>query len=75
ALQQAAPEAAPTTIAATLAAYREGRSTPGKVVAELLARIESAGRDEVWISRVPPKQLKQQAAALDLMLQIKGEAV
>ncbi|MFX6118771.1 hypothetical protein ABTE85_21150, partial [Acinetobacter baumannii] len=60
ALQQAAPEAAPTTIAATLAAYREGRSTPGKVVAELLARIESAGRDEVWISRVPPKQLKQQ---------------
>lgn len=75
ALQQAAPEAAPTTIAATLAAYREGRSTPGKVVAELLSRIESAGRDEVWISRVPPKQLKQQAAALDLMLQIKGEAV
>jgi allophanate hydrolase len=44
-------------------------------VAELLARIDSAGRDEVWISRVPPKQLKQQAAALDLMLQIKGEAV
>jgi len=63
------------TIATTLAAYRDGSSTPGKVVASLLAQIDGAGRDEVWISRVPAKQLKQQAAALDLMWQIKGEAV
>ena len=79
AIQNPAPSAteatAPITIAATLAAYREGRSTPGKTVAELLARIDSAGRAEVWISRVPAKQLRQQAAALDLMWQIKGEAV
>ncbi|WP_343722601.1 allophanate hydrolase [Herbaspirillum seropedicae] len=67
--------AAPATIAATLAAYRNGSSTPGKTVASLLALIEQADREEVWISRVPAKQLKQQAAALDLMWQIKGEAV
>jgi len=66
---------APTTIAATLAAYRNGSSSPGKTVASLLAQIEQADRDEVWISRVPANQLKQQAAALDLMWQIKGEAV
>ncbi|WP_083657806.1 allophanate hydrolase [Herbaspirillum camelliae] len=67
--------AAPSTIAATLAAYRNGSSSPGKTVASLLAQIEQADRDEVWISRVPANQLKQQAAALDLMWQIKGEAV
>lgn len=67
--------AAPVTIASTLAAYRNGSSTPGKTVASLLALIEQADREEVWISRVPAKQLKQQAAALDLMWQIKGETV
>lgn len=63
------------TIPALLGDYRHGATTPGKVVAELLSRIEASDRHEVWISRVPAKQLKQQAAALDLMLQIKGEAV
>jgi allophanate hydrolase len=65
----------PSTIAALLAAYRDGHATPGKTIAEVLARIEAADRDEVWISRVPAKQLRQQAATLDLMLQIKGAAV
>ncbi|KAF1046578.1 MAG: Allophanate hydrolase [Herbaspirillum frisingense] len=63
------------TISALLQAYRSGAATPGKMIADLLARIEASGRDEVWISRVSAKQLKQQAAALDLMLQIKGETV
>ncbi|MCA1323288.1 allophanate hydrolase [Herbaspirillum sp. alder98] len=67
--------AAPTSIGALLAAYRDGSLTPGKLIGDLLTRIDSAARDEVWISRVPAKQLRQQAAALDLMLQIKGAAV
>ncbi|NUU01072.1 allophanate hydrolase [Herbaspirillum robiniae] len=74
-LQNPAAAVEPLTIGSLLAAYRSGAVTPGKMAADLLARIDAAGRDEVWISRVPAKQLKQQAAALDLMLQIKGEAV
>jgi allophanate hydrolase len=67
--------AAITSISALLGAYRDGSLTPGKLIADVLSRIDSAGRDEVWISRVPAKQLRQQAAALDLMLQIKGPDV
>jgi len=63
------------TIADLLTAYRHGSLTPGKLIGELLTQIEKSERSEVWISRVPAKTLKQQAAALDLMLQIKGEAV
>lgn len=63
------------TIADLLASYRTGSLTPGKLISDLLTQIEQSDRSEVWISRVPAKTLKQQAAALDLMLQIKGEAV
>jgi len=63
------------TIADLLASYRTGNLTPGKLIGDLLTQIEQSERSEVWISRVPAKTLKQQAAALDLMLQIKGEAV
>jgi allophanate hydrolase len=63
------------TIADVLMTYRQGSLTPGKLINELLQQIEQSDRPEVWISRVATKALKQQAAALDLMLQIKGETV
>ncbi len=63
------------TIADVLTAYRHGSLKPSKLIHDLLLQIEQSERSEVWISRVAAKTLKQQAAALDLMLQIKGEAV
>ncbi|WP_051516500.1 allophanate hydrolase [Herbaspirillum sp. RV1423] len=63
------------TIADLLTSYRAGSLTPSKLIGDVLTQIEQSDRSEVWISRVPAKTLRQQAAALDLMLQIKGEAV
>jgi allophanate hydrolase len=63
------------TIADLLASYRSGRLSVSKMVAELLEQIEQSDRSEVWISRVAAKTVKQQAAALDLNRQIKGESV
>ncbi|TFI20764.1 amidase family protein, partial [Herbaspirillum sp. 3C11] len=63
------------TIADLLASYRTGSLKPSKLIGDLLTQIEQSDRTEVWIHRVSAKTLKQQAAALDLMLQIKGEAV
>ncbi|MFJ9534108.1 allophanate hydrolase [Herbaspirillum sp. NPDC101396] len=63
------------TIADLLASYRTGNLKPSKLIGDLLMQIEQSDRTEVWIHRVSAKTLKQQAAALDLMLQIKGEAV
>ncbi|ASU38029.1 allophanate hydrolase [Herbaspirillum sp. meg3] len=74
-LRQNSAQSPQRTIADVLASYRAGSLTPGKLIGDLLTQIDHADRDEVWISRVPAKTLKQQAAALDLMLQIKGEAV
>ncbi|MFL9878758.1 allophanate hydrolase [Herbaspirillum rhizosphaerae] len=74
-LRQNSIQSPQRTIADVLASYRAGSLTPGKLIGDLITQIEHADRDEIWISRVPAKTLKQQAAALDLMLQIKGEAV
>lgn len=65
----------PPTIENLLTAYRNGSLTPGKMIENLLANIERSERNEIWITRVAGKTLKQQAAALDLMLQIKGQEV
>ena len=44
--------------------YAAGRLTPPQVVAEALSRIEAAGSDGVWISRVPAPEVKARAEAL-----------
>jgi allophanate hydrolase len=64
-----------STIAEVHASYAAGRITPSDIVEASLAAIALSERSEVWISRVPPEALMQQAAALDIMLQTKGAAV
>jgi allophanate hydrolase len=49
------------------AAYRNGATTPEKVVEEVLARIESAGDDHVWISRTNPAALRNRGRELTQM--------
>ena len=46
------------------AAYAEGRLSPPQVAAEILGRIDAAGDDGVWISRVPAHEVKARAEAL-----------
>jgi len=46
------------------AAYAEGRLSPLQVVTEVLSRIDAAGDDGVWISRVPAADLRSRAEAL-----------
>jgi allophanate hydrolase len=45
-------------------AYREGTANPVAVAEDVLARIERAGNDSVWISRVPKAALIAEAQAL-----------
>src|SRR5690349_3081212 len=45
-------------------AYQAGTTTPPAVAREVLARIQAAGDDHVWISRVADEQLLARAAAL-----------
>ena len=52
-------------IATLLGLYRSAALTPSRVIAEILRRIEAAGDDHVWISRVPDAMLREAAAALD----------
>jgi allophanate hydrolase len=47
------------------AAYRAGTLTVRRVIDEVLKRIEAAGDDKVWISRVPDAALRAQADDLD----------
>ena len=47
------------------AAYRAGTLDCRTVVGEVLARIDAAGDDKVWISRAPDAALRAQAAQLD----------
>lgn len=47
------------------AAYRAGTLTVRQVVDEVLKRIDVAGNDKVWISRVPDATLRAQADDLD----------
>jgi allophanate hydrolase len=46
------------------AAYAEGRLSPLQVVTEVLSRVDAAGEDGVWISRVPAAEVKARAEAL-----------
>ena len=46
------------------AAYAAGTLSPPQVTAEVLARIESAGNDGVWIARVPASDVRTRAEAL-----------
>ena len=46
------------------AGYADGSMTPETVITDVLARIEAAGEDAVWISRVPDGDLLAQARAL-----------
>ena len=48
--------------------YRDGRRKPSAVIETVLARIEDAGDDAVWISRVPDDALRSAAARLDRVL-------
>jgi allophanate hydrolase len=45
--------------------YRSGTLTPRQLVEEILARIARAGDDHVWISRLPDRQLRDTADALE----------
>ncbi|MBS0562731.1 MAG: allophanate hydrolase, partial [Proteobacteria bacterium] len=46
------------------AAYAEGRATPADIARLVLARIEAAGNDRVWISRRPDAAILADAEAL-----------
>jgi allophanate hydrolase len=75
-------ESAEATAAATLpthlriseqrASYRARATTPSEMLRALLARIDTCGRDEVWISRAPADALMAQALALDALLARSG---
>ncbi len=52
-------------IEALLAGYREGRFTPAEVVDAVLARIETAGDNPIWISRLGRQALDGYLAALE----------
>ncbi len=45
--------------------FRTGALTAAALIEEVLARIEAAGDDRVWIERVPVARLRAQAARLD----------
>lgn len=45
-------------------AYRDGATTPEKVIEEILTRIEAAGESNVWISRPGLDALRNQAREL-----------
>jgi allophanate hydrolase len=49
------------------AAYASGAATVGAVVETVLARIEAAGDDHVWIARVDPADLRRRAGELDAL--------
>ncbi len=53
------------TIEALLAGYREGRFTPAEVVDIALARIEAAGDNPIWISRLDREALQGYVTSLE----------
>ena len=63
------------TLAALHTQYRQGSLSPTACIEQVLARIDAAGRPEVWIERVDAAQLRAQAGALDALLREQGEAV
>ncbi|MCX7364997.1 MAG: allophanate hydrolase [Alphaproteobacteria bacterium] len=52
-------------IHALRAAYRAGTLTVRQTIDDVLARVDAAGDDRVWISRASDEALRSQAAALD----------
>jgi len=54
-------------LAALGAGYRDGRLTPTLVARAVLARIEAAGEDHVWIHRIPAADILARAAALEAL--------
>lgn len=54
-------------LAALAAGYRDGSVTPTGTVRSVLARIEAAGEDHVWISRLPTADVLARAAALEAL--------
>ncbi len=55
--------------------YRSGQLTPQACMAQVQARIDAADRPEIWIARVDPTLLQQQAAALGALLLREGDPV
>jgi allophanate hydrolase len=53
------------TLPALAAAYAAGRTTPTRVLAQALARMQAAGDNPVWISRVPEAAAMARAQALE----------
>jgi len=53
------------SIAALRGGYLSGALRPVVMVAEVLARIEAAGEDHVWIAVLPPEELFARAAELE----------
>jgi allophanate hydrolase len=62
-------------IAALHHAYRTRRLTPSSCVRNLLERIRTAGRAEIWTLLVPEDELLERALQLDRMLDVQGPAV
>ena len=49
-------------------AYADGRLAPSRLVEVLLARLQKAGSDAVWIQRVPADRLRARGRQLDRLL-------
>ncbi len=63
------------TLHALRAAYAAGTARPSDVITQMLARIATVDRPEIWISRVDEAALLAQAKLLDTQLQAQGAAV
>ncbi|HZU90849.1 MAG TPA: allophanate hydrolase, partial [Stellaceae bacterium] len=55
-------------------AYADGTADPVAVMDEVSARIAAHGDDAVWLARIPPQQLRAEAAALRRRAAEKGTA-
>jgi allophanate hydrolase len=55
--------------------YASGTLWPSQCISQLLARIDAAGRPEVWIARVPDAALLEKARSYDSLLQEQGEKI
>lgn len=63
------------TLHALHAQYVSRATRPSEVIAQLLQRIASVDRPEIWISRVDDAKLREQAEALDAQLAAEGAAI
>jgi allophanate hydrolase len=62
------------TVTALRQGYAQGGLLPSQCISLLLQRMAAVGRPEIWISRVEPERLLEQARALDRLLREEGEA-